>query len=73
MKIKDKFSELPVSRQRKYQLRKKKAGLCIICGAPRATAMHCLEHAIAKREQDRRRYNSLTYRLTEAANGKAAK
>ena len=73
MKIKDKFTNLPVSRQRKYQLRKKKNGLCILCGKPRVTAMHCLEHAIAKRESDRRRYNSLTYRLAAAANGKAAK
>lgn len=73
MKIKDKFTNLPVSRQRKYQLRKKQSGMCIICGKPRATAMHCLEHAIAHRERERKRYNSLTYRLTEAANGKATK
>lgn len=73
MKIKDKFSALPVSRQRKYQLRRKQAKLCILCGKPAVTAMHCLVHAIDKRERDRRRYNSLTYRLTAAANGKDAK
>jgi len=31
-KISDEFTALPVSRQRKYQLRKAAAGLCIICG-----------------------------------------
>lgn len=73
MKIKDKFTNLPVSRQRKYQLRKKRAGMCVLCGEPAVTAMHCLKHAIAKRELDRKRYNSLTYRLTAEANGKVGK
>lgn len=30
----DKFTKLPVSRQRKYQLRKQAKGLCGICGTP---------------------------------------
>lgn len=69
-KIKDKFTKLPVSRQRKWQLRKQSKGLCILCGEPLATATYCLKHAIAHRELKRRRYNSLTYRLADEANGK---
>ncbi len=30
--IQDKYTNLPVSRQRKYQLRKKAAGMCTRCG-----------------------------------------
>ena len=30
--IKDEFSDLPVSRQRKYQLRMGRDGRCVICG-----------------------------------------
>jgi len=30
--IHDEFTELDISRQRRYQLRKKKLGLCTICG-----------------------------------------
>lgn len=73
VKIKDKFSALPVSRQRKWQLRRKKENRCQICGQPSVTAMHCLKHAIEKREYERKRYNSLTYRLAAAKNGKGGK
>jgi hypothetical protein len=71
MKIIDKFTNLPVSRQRKYQLRKAAAGRCVICGdealKPRSL---CLEHLIVYRERHRkalglkRRYlNSMSYTL----------
>lgn len=32
--ILDEFTNLDVSRQRKYQLRKRKQGKCVICGEP---------------------------------------
>jgi len=34
-KIQDEFTDLPVSRNRKNQLRRKKAGCCTLCGKPR--------------------------------------
>ena len=36
-KIHDEFTDLPVSRQRKKQLRNVKNGLCPICGQPKVT------------------------------------
>jgi hypothetical protein len=52
-RIKDEFADLPISRQRKYQLRMKKQGCCTLCGEPAATAAHCLFHAIQSRERNR--------------------
>jgi hypothetical protein len=55
-KIVDEFSHLKVSRQVKYQLRKKKAGMCEQCGQkPRVTTAMCLECAIKRREDSRKR------------------
>jgi hypothetical protein len=68
-KIVDEFSELKVSRQRKYQLRHMRDGLCEECGEKAVSAWHCLRHMILVRESKRmhagygRRYNSLSYRL----------
>src|SRR6266404_85651 len=44
-KIKDEFTGLPISRQRKKQLRWIKEGRCPVCGAPAVTS-YCLRHAI---------------------------
>src|SRR6266566_2476730 len=49
-KIIDEFTDLPISRQRKKQLRWMKNGRCETCGAPAATAHQCLRHAIQDRE-----------------------
>ena len=51
----DEFSNLPVSRQRKTQLRYHRDGKCIICGQPSVTKTHCLKHAYAHRERERER------------------
>lgn len=78
-KITDEFSDLKVSRQRKWQLRREKAGLCRICGQPavqilRGAKVRCLTHAIAQRELFRaragskRRINSASYRAQKALN-----
>src|SRR5882724_7745079 len=53
-KITDEFTDLPISRQRKKQLRWLKEGRCPTCGAPAATNYHCLRHAIKNREKQRR-------------------
>lgn len=39
--IQDDLRDKPMSRQRKYQLRKQRAGLCKQCGKPAAPATHC--------------------------------
>ncbi len=66
----------PMSRQRMYQLRMQRAGLCTICGEPLAEGSRalCLEHLIRARENQRRkqgckrRYsNTLSYNLEAAA------
>lgn len=44
--IVDEFSNLPCSRQRKWQLRKAKGGLCMICGRPQEVAFLCRTHSI---------------------------
>jgi len=68
-KIIDEFTDLPISRQQKWQLRRAKEGRCVICGQPKVTAWHCLKHAIANREWARkysgsvRRNKTLTYKL----------
>jgi hypothetical protein len=70
-KIVDEFTELPISRQQKWQLRRAKEGRCVICGEPKVTAWHCLRHAIANREWARkysgsvRRNKTLTYKLAD--------
>jgi hypothetical protein len=70
--VHDEFSHLPVSHQRKTQLRYKRDGKCEICGDPLVTKNHCLKHAEAVRERRRQktrareRLNSLTYRIAAA-------
>jgi len=58
----DEFTSLPLSRQRKYQLRKAKEKRCIICGEPPVTATLCERHMIYAREQSRKRRGSTTRR-----------
>jgi hypothetical protein len=72
--IQDEFSDLPISRQRKYQLRMKREKRCQICGAPVVMGARCLKHLVEQREKGReqyglkRRYRStLSYRLEAMA------
>jgi hypothetical protein len=44
-----------ISRARRYQLRHKQAGLCMVCPMPAITKNYCAKHAIAAREQQRAR------------------
>jgi hypothetical protein len=72
--IKDEFTDLPISRQRKYQMRMKREGRCTECGAPAAQGSRCLEHLVKARERQRRKHglkrrylNTLSYKLEAMA------
>ena len=72
--IRDEFTDLKISRQRKYQLRKQRDGLCTECGKPAIQGLRCLEHMVRARERQRakmglrKRYTkTLSYRLEEEA------
>jgi hypothetical protein len=68
--IKDEFTDLPISRQRKYQLRKQRDNRCTECGDPIVAASRCLKHLVKARERQRKKrglkrryYGTLSYRL----------
>jgi len=48
--IVDEFSHLPVSRQRKWQLRQMAKGGCRICGQTAISGGYCLKHLVHERE-----------------------
>jgi len=54
--IKDEFADLPVSRQRKWQLRQMARGGCRICGKPATSAGLCLKHLVKEREYSADRF-----------------
>ena len=53
--IKDKFADLRISRQYRYQLRMKQQKRCIICGEPAVTKWKCLKHMVKARERQRKK------------------
>jgi hypothetical protein len=69
--------EKPMSRQKRWQAKKKSEGNCPCCGRPANRLAYCLECAVKKREARRRRIGSkrryrgsLTYKLQkDAKNG----
>ncbi len=72
--IQDEFTDLNISRQRKYQLRMQRDKRCTECGEPVIAGSRCLKHLVKARERQRkkrglkRRYlNTLSYKL-EAEN-----
>lgn len=76
--IQDEFTQLTVSRQRRYQLRKQRDGCCTECGAPAANASRCVKHLVLARERQRvkkglrsRYTGTLSYRLEAAAKAAA--
>jgi hypothetical protein len=75
--IVDEFTPLPVSRGRKWQLRRVKAGLCVKCNGPVAPEQElCVKHRIEQALANRRRLNSRRPhkgKWVDAANPKAAK
>ena len=71
--IRDEFTELPISRQRKYQMRMQRDKRCTECGAPAAQGSRCLKHLVKARERQRKKrglkrryYNTLSYKLEAA-------
>jgi len=44
-----------ISRARRYQIRHKQAGLCMVCPLPVVSKTYCAKHAVAAREQQRAR------------------
>jgi hypothetical protein len=56
--VRDEFTHLPISRQRKYQLRMRRDKRCHICGEPVVTGFWCLKHVIEERERHRKRVGS---------------
>ena len=78
--IKDEFTKLRISRQRKYQLRMARDKRCTECGEPAAQGSRCLKHLVKARERQRkkrglkRRYlNTLSYKLESMAEKASAK
>ena len=75
--IEDEFTRMPISRQRKYQLRMQRDQRCTECGEPAIEASRCLKHLIIARERQRknrglkrRYYGTLSYKLESAAKPK---
>lgn len=72
-KIFDEFTDRKVSRQRKYQLRKKRDGLCHKCGQPTLLELglcpkcvvHWRETQRAKAGAKARFFNCRSYQLTQ--------
>jgi hypothetical protein len=73
-RIQDEYTELPISRQRKYQLRMQRDRRCTECGEQAVQGSRCLRHLIKARERQRRKrglkkryFGTLSYRLEAAA------
>lgn len=72
--IVDEFTQLPISRQRKYQMRRQRDKRCTECGDPAAQGSRCLKHLVKARERQRKKrglkrryYNTLSYKLQAGA------
>jgi hypothetical protein len=71
--IVDEFTHLPISRQRKYQLRMQRDKRCTECGETVEEGSRCLKHLVKARERQRKKrglkrryYNTLSYKLAGA-------
>ena len=68
--IQDEFTALPISRQRKYQLRMQRDQRCTECGELALKGSRCVKHLVKARERQRRKrglkrryYGTLSYKL----------
>jgi len=57
--IRDEFTDLPISRQRKYQLRRRRDLRCIKCGKPTDGMSVCQEHRTQAKDYYRQRQCSI--------------
>jgi hypothetical protein len=78
-RIQDEYTNLPISRQRKYQLRMQRAGRCTECGEPAVLGSRCLAHLVKARERQRKKrglkrryYGTMSYRLEQMSAQKSA-
>ena len=69
-RIQDEFTNLPISRQRKYQLRMQRDCRCNGCGEPAVQGSRCLKHLVKARERQRKKrglkrryFGTLSYKL----------
>jgi hypothetical protein len=76
-RIQDEFTALPISRQRKYQLRMQRDRRCTEYGEPASIGSRCLKHLVKARERQRtkrglkrRYYGTLSYKLQANEPGK---
>src|SRR5437660_1088620 len=72
--IEDEFTKMPISRQRKYQLRMQRDKRCTECGEPAMLGSRCLKHLVKARERQRKKrglkrryYGTLSYKLQAVA------
>jgi len=79
-RIKDEFTDLPISPQRKYQLRMQRDSRCTECGERAVQGSRCLKHLVKARERQRRKrglrrryYGTLSYQLQQASRTKKQK
>ncbi len=75
-RIQDEFTDLPISRQRKYQLRMQRDRRCTECGQPAVQGSRCLKHLVKARERQRKKrglkrryYGTLSYQLQAIKRG----
>jgi hypothetical protein len=75
-RIEDEFTYLPISRQRKYQLRMQRDSRCTECGEPAVQGSRCLKHLVKARERQRKKrglrrryYGTLSYKLQAISSG----
>jgi len=78
-RIQDQFTNLPISRQRKYQLRMQQQGRCTECGEAAVLGSRCLAHLVKARERQRKKrglkrryYGTMSYRLEQMSTEKPA-
>ena len=69
-RIDDEFTYLPISRQRKYQLRMQRDQRCTECGETAVQGSRCVKHLVKARERQRKKrglkrryYGTLSYKL----------
>jgi hypothetical protein len=73
-RIEDEFTNMPISRQRKYQLRMQRDKRCTECGEHALVGSRCLRHLVKARERQRKKrglkrryYGTLSYKLQAVA------
>lgn len=71
-RVVDEFTHLPISPQRRYQLRRQRDNGCSECGEPAIMGTRCLKHLVKARERQRKKFglkrryfNTVSYKLQQ--------